>query len=71
MAIRNISNDAEVASRLLTIAETAEQLHISYREIFRVIERGDLPVIRLSRRLVRIDPKDLEGYIASKREEYE
>jgi excisionase family DNA binding protein len=60
-----------LSPRLLTIAEAAEQLHISYRELHRIIKRGELPVIRIGERLVRIAPGDLDNLIANKREEAE
>jgi excisionase family DNA binding protein len=60
-----------LSPRLLTMAEAAEQLHISYRELHRLIKRGDLPVIRISDRLVRIAPSDLTNLIKRNRKELE
>jgi excisionase family DNA binding protein len=71
MKAQGSTSDNVFSARLLTVAQAAEKLNISYRELFRWIERGDLPVIRLSMRLIRIDPKDLDSLIASKREEGE
>jgi excisionase family DNA binding protein len=55
-------------SPLLTLAETAKLLKISTRHLARVISAGDLPVVRVTARVVRISPADLDAYIEGKRE---
>lgn len=51
------------------MAEAADYLHISYRELHRRLDRGELPSIRYSPRLIRIAQTDLDSYITSKRKE--
>ncbi len=50
--------------RLLTRKDAAGQLRISTRHLDRMIERGELPVLRLGRS-VRIRPADLDAFIVS------
>ena len=50
----------------MTLQETAEALNISLKTLRRRIAAGDLPVIR-DGRILRVHPKDLEHYIASRR----
>lgn len=40
--------------RLLTPKEAADRLRVSHDTITRMIDRGELPAIRLSQRIVRI-----------------
>ena len=44
---------------LLTLGEVARRLGISPRSLSRVIASGELPVVRLRARVVRISPADL------------
>jgi excisionase family DNA binding protein len=53
-------------SPLLTIRETAERLGVSVETVRRRISAGELRVIR-DGRIIRIDPDDLEIYIAIRR----
>ena len=53
---------------LLTLGEVARRLGISPRSLARLIAAGELPVVRLSARVVRISPADLDTYIESRRE---
>lgn len=52
---------------LLTVAEAAERLSVSEKTIRRLIETKQLPVIRVGCS-VRIEPGDLERYIAIRRD---
>jgi excisionase family DNA binding protein len=52
----------------LTLAEAAKVLGISVRHLSRLISLGQLPVVKLSTRVVRISPADLDAYIESRRE---
>jgi excisionase family DNA binding protein len=52
--------------RLLTVAEVAERLNLSTKQVRRRIAWGDLPAIRLGpepRAHVRVDPVELERYV--------
>ena len=52
--------------RLLTLQDTADILNSSMKTLRRRIEEGQLPVIR-DGRILRVHPRDLERYIASRR----
>jgi excisionase family DNA binding protein len=47
---------------LLTIAETAEQLAVGRADVWRLIRRDGLPVVRIGR-LIRIDPETLVAFL--------
>jgi excisionase family DNA binding protein len=53
---------------LLTLGKVARRLGISPRSLSRLIASGELPVVRLSARVVRLSPSDLAAYIESRRE---
>lgn len=48
--------------RWYTINEVAERLRVSHDTVSRMIERGELPAIRVSARLVRIPAPALERF---------
>ncbi|MGC2295317.1 MAG: helix-turn-helix domain-containing protein [Candidatus Dormiibacterota bacterium] len=52
---------------LLTLGEVARRLGISPRSLSRLIASGELPVVRLSARVVRISPSDLTAYIEARK----
>jgi excisionase family DNA binding protein len=54
------------AAPLLTFADVAEQLQVSLRTVRRLVDAGELAVIRIGR-AVRIDPRDLERFLAGQR----
>jgi excisionase family DNA binding protein len=47
-------------TRYLTIAECADLLAVEHKTVRRLIDRGELPALRVGR-LLRIDPDDLEA----------
>ncbi len=51
---------------LLTIPETAARLNLSEHTVRRRIASGELPAVRLGA-LIRIDPDDLEQWLAEHR----
>ena len=51
---------------LLTVAETADNLNLSEKSVYRLIQTRKLRVIRCGRAL-RIHPDDLRDYINSNR----
>lgn len=61
-----MTSKADPGIQLLTVTEVAETLSISEKTVRRLIDAGELPVIKLGR-LVRIDPRDLDRFIASHR----
>ena len=56
--------------RFLTIADTAELLNVSAKQVYAVIHSGELPAIKLGTRgQWRVDRTMLEGYIDALYEE--
>jgi excisionase family DNA binding protein len=56
--------------RFLTLADTAEVLHISASEAYALVRSGELPAIKIGGKgLWRVEDKVLEAYIAGKYEE--
>ncbi len=58
--------DETALARLLTLQQAAEILNISLKTLRRRIDANELPVIH-DERIVRVHPRDLENYIASRR----
>lgn len=57
-------------ARFLTIADTAELLNISTRQVYALVRSGELPAIQLgAQRSWRVERSVLDGYIAAKYEE--
>lgn len=54
---------------LLTIQQSAELLSVSERTVRRVIQRGELPTVRMLGRIVRVKPSDLAAFVLSKVEQ--
>jgi len=48
---------------LLTPADAARVASVSRDTIYREIERGSLPALHVSGRLLRIDPTDFRGWV--------
>ncbi len=59
--------NSENTKRLNTVPETAQELNVSVKTVYRLIAARELPVIRCGR-LIRIHPDDLAKFIASRRE---
>jgi len=53
--------DIERGERLMTADEIAKILHISRAKVYRLIQRGYIPAIRIHR-LVRVIPADLRDF---------
>jgi putative molybdopterin biosynthesis protein len=51
---------------LLSVMQVAHLLNVSRLTIYRLIERGALPVYRIARRL-RFSRRDLQDYLANSR----
>lgn len=47
-----------MSARYLSVAECAELLAVEHKTVRRLIDRGELPALRVGR-LLRIDPADL------------
>jgi excisionase family DNA binding protein len=63
-----ITIDCRMKQTLWTLADAAKILKVSTRHLSRVIARGEIPVVRLSPRVVRIERSALIAYIEGKRE---
>ena len=48
---------------LLTIAEVSRALHIGRRQTWEIVWRGELPVVRLGPRTIRVARSILEDYV--------
>lgn len=48
---------------LLTVDEVAEWLAISKPTLWRMIRRGEIPVVKIAQRTIRIKLTDIEDYI--------
>ena len=55
-----------MATALLTYQETADRLRITVRTLYRIIDDGDLPPIKI-RGSLRISVADLEAYLQRQR----
>lgn len=53
--------------QLLTLKEAAERLNQSVKTIRRHVLAGRIPAYRLSSRALRIEPKDLERYLETRK----
>ncbi len=52
---------------LLKVKQTADLLGICERLARTLIAAGELPIVRVSARAIRVDPRDLEGFIKRRR----
>lgn len=52
---------------LITRQQAAELLGISLPTLDGLIRRGQLPASRIGSRIVRIDERDIEGYLSARR----
>ncbi len=62
MPNKKTDTEPKAAMPLETVAETADQLHVSERTVWRLIADGDLPVVRFGG-TVRVRPEDREAFI--------
>ncbi len=49
--------------QLLTVDEAAEWLTVSKPTLWRMIRRGEIPVVKIAQRTMRIKLSDIEAYI--------
>ncbi len=52
---------------LLRVKETADLLGICERLARTLIAAGEIPIVRVSARAIRVDPRDLEVFIKRRR----
>jgi excisionase family DNA binding protein len=53
--------------RWYSIKEAADALGVSHDTVSRLVERGELPAIRVSERIVRIPTPAFEAYVSGRR----
>ena len=56
-----------MARRWYSIKEAAEVLDVSHDTVSRLIQRGDLPAVRVSERIVRIPVPALDFYASGRK----
>jgi excisionase family DNA binding protein len=59
------SNDARSRSRYVTVAEVADQLRVSNMTVYRLVQSGQLPAVRIGRSY-RIREEDVDRYLAAR-----
>ena len=60
--MNHASSPATTGHQLLTLAQVAHRMNVSRRTVFRWIESGALPAVRLGA-VIRIEPADLDRLI--------
>ena len=56
-----------MAERWYSIKEAAERLGVSHDTVSRLVERGELPAIRVSKRIVRIPVPAFDFYASGRK----
>ena len=51
----------------LTVPEAAEELRIPRTRCYELIQRGELPAVRIGERSIRVNRKELERFLLEKR----
>jgi excisionase family DNA binding protein len=57
------ANDPVDLGRLLTVPEVARHLRVGQRTVYRWIQDGKLPVLRLAGSTIRVAARDLEAWL--------
>jgi excisionase family DNA binding protein len=58
-------SDARSRSRYVTVAEVADQLRVSNMTVYRLVQAGQLPAVRVGRSY-RIREEDVDRFLAEK-----
>jgi excisionase family DNA binding protein len=51
----------------LTVPETADELHIPRTRCYELIQRGELPAVRIGERSIRVNKAELERFLLETR----
>jgi excisionase family DNA binding protein len=51
----------------LTVSETAAELHIPRTRCYELIQRGELPAVRIGERSIRVNRLELEEFLLENR----
>jgi excisionase family DNA binding protein len=62
-----VDSSPERMERLLTVADAAAYFAVSRRQVYVLLDRGELPAVRVGSRL-RLIPADLRDYVQRHRE---
>jgi len=52
----------------ITVPEAAEELHIPRTRCYELIQRGELPAVRLGERSIRLNRRELERFLLETRQ---
>lgn len=55
--------------KLLKPTEVAKRLDVSRRQVYYLIEKGELPSVTVGEKSIRVDENDLQEYIENNRRE--
>lgn len=58
----------EAITKLLTFEQAAEALAVSRTTIQELVDSGQIPVVSVTGRAVRVDARDVEAFVKRKRE---
>jgi excisionase family DNA binding protein len=58
-------NDARPRSRYVTVAEVADLLRVSNMTVYRLVQSGELPAVRVGRSY-RIREEDMDRFVAGR-----
>ncbi len=53
---------------LLTATDVARALNCSLALVYKLVDAGTLPAVRITDRAIRIDPQDLAAYLVERNE---
>ena len=67
LPVANVFKEPKPTALVLTKREAAAMLAVSTRTMDRLVSRGDIPHIRLSKRCVRFPSKQLSAWIEARR----
>jgi excisionase family DNA binding protein len=51
----------------LTVREAADELHIPRTRCYELIQRGELPAVRIGERSIRVNRRELERFLLESR----
>ncbi len=67
MDTRTPGSDDAPERTWLTVPETAEELHIPRTRCYELIQRGELPAVRVGQRSLRVHRGELERFLLENR----
>jgi excisionase family DNA binding protein len=64
---QRVVSASDRTNRLMTVADAADFLAVSRRQVYVLLERGELPAVRVGTR-IRLIPTELDAYLERHRE---